>query len=123
MPFLPRLDYDRGVPVYRQIFDAVVAALVAGELQPEEPLPTIHELARALEVNPNTVARAYRELVQAGYLVATRGVGTFPAKRPRPRERERQSLLKAIAERALGDCARHGLAKDDLLAFLRGRPA
>ena len=125
MPFLPSLDYDRGVPVYRQIFDAVLLALARGELQPDEQLPTIHELARALEVNPNTVARAYRELEQAGHVTATRGLGTFPAKRPRPRprERERRSMLKAIAERALGDCARHGLGKDDLLDYLRGEPA
>ena len=123
MPFRPTLDYDRGVPVYRQIFDAVLLALAQGELRPDEQLPTIHELARALEVNPNTVARAYRELEQAGHVVATRGLGTFPAKRPRPRVRERQSALKAIAERALGDCARHGLGIGDLLDYLRGQTA
>jgi GntR family transcriptional regulator len=123
VPFQPRLDYDRGVPVYRQIFDAVLLALSRGELRTEEQLPTIHDLARALQVNPNTVARAYRELEQAGFVVAARGRGTFPAKRARPPEPKRQSLLKAIVERALGDCARHGLGKDDLLEYLRRQTA
>jgi|SRR5713101_1177330 len=115
----PALDYDRGVPVYRQIFEAVVLALARGELARHEPLPTIHELARALEVNPNTVARAYRELDQAGFIVAERGKGTFPAAVPRPPETVREGLLKTIVERALEECARHGLGQKDLVAYLR----
>jgi GntR family transcriptional regulator len=123
MPFQPQLDYDSGVPVYRQIVDAVVLALARGELQAEEQLPTIHELARALRVNPNTVARAYRELEQGHYVVAERGRGTFPARRTRPAEPKRQTLLKAIVDRALADCGRHGLRKDDLINYLRSETA
>jgi GntR family transcriptional regulator len=123
VPFVPRLDYDSGVPVYRQIFDTVVLALAKGELQPDDQLPTIHELARALGVNPNTVARAYRDLEQNGYVVAERGRGTFPAKRARPPVPKRDSLLKGIVERALGECARHGLGQGDLLEYLRRQTA
>jgi len=119
VPVVPRLDYDSGVPVYRQIFDAVVLALARGELQPEEQLPTIHDLARSLRINPNTVARAYRDLEQAQYVVAERGRGTFPARRPRPPKPTRESLLRSIAERALGECARFGLDQADLVEFLR----
>jgi DNA-binding transcriptional regulator YhcF (GntR family) len=74
-----RIDYDRGVPVYRQIYDAVIAALASGALASDEQLPTIHELAKQLKINPNTVARAYRDLDQDGYIVALRGRGTFPS--------------------------------------------
>lgn len=122
MPLLlTRLDYDRGVPVYRQIFEGVVLALGRGELARDEQLPTIHELARQLDVNPNTVARAYRDLEQAGYIVGERGRGTFPApegRRPKPAQ---QSVLKMIVERALGECALHGLGPDDLMQYLRRR--
>lgn len=79
MPLELDIDYDRGVPVYRQIYEAVITALASGALDREEQLPTIHELAHQLEINPNTVARAYRELEQAGHIVAHRGRGTFPA--------------------------------------------
>jgi GntR family transcriptional regulator len=113
------IDYDRGVPVYRQIFEGVVAALEGGAIKPDERLPTIHELADTLEVNPNTVARAYRDLEQAGYVVAERGRGTFPApQRPTP---DRPSLLEAIAERAFAEAARYGIGRAELAAFLRGR--
>jgi GntR family transcriptional regulator len=123
MPFQPQLDYDSGVPVYRQIVDSVILALARGALQPEEQLPTIHGLARALRVNPNTVARAYRELEQGNYVVAERGRGTFPARRARPAEPKRETLLKAIVDRALADCGRHGLAKADLIKYLRSETA
>ena len=72
-------------------------ALARQQLRPDEPLPTIHQLARELDVNPNTVARAYRELEQAGHVVGQRGRGTFPvplaaakAKGTRPRVRAAQ---------------------------------
>src|SRR5688500_11532870 len=105
---LPRvvLDYDSGVPVYRQIGDAVLGAIAQGMIGPEEKLPTIHQLASELGVNPNTVARAYRELEQAGHVVGERGRGTFPAAAPR-RQTSAQELRK-IATRALADCARQG---------------
>lgn len=120
---VPPLDYERGVPIYRQIFEAVVAALGRGELAADEQLPTIVQLARQLEVNPNTVARAYRDLEREGYLVAQRGRGTFPAPQPRPEGPDRHGLLRAIVERALGECARHGLGRDELLEFLKAQRA
>jgi DNA-binding transcriptional regulator YhcF (GntR family) len=50
MPLELALDYDRGVPVYRQIYEAVLSALASGELEKAEQLPTIHELAGAPEI-------------------------------------------------------------------------
>src|SRR5688572_5939379 len=98
MPLPPIvLDFDTGVPVYRQIKDAVVAALVRGDLAKDEQLPTIHELARALEVNPNTVARAYRELEASGHLVAERGKGTFPARKQPKAAKAAGALARIVA--------------------------
>ena len=116
-----RLDYDRGIPIYRQIYEAVVAALATGALDHGEQLPTIHELAARLEVNPNTVARAYGELERDGYIVGKRGVGTFPAPNGEdaagPAHRER--LLRGIFERAWAEAARHRIGIDELRAYFR----
>ena len=114
-----QLRYDAGVPVYRQICDAVLLALAHGELRRDEQLPTIHELARQLDVNPNTVVRAYQELERGGYVMAERGRGTFAAGATRPSKVTRESLLKTIVERALGECSRHGLDEEDLFEYLR----
>lgn len=113
------IDYDRGVPLYRQIYEGVAVALARGAFRRGERLPTIHELARQLEVNPNTVARAYRELERSGYLVGERGRGTFPAERTKPSPAMRENLLKRIVDQALTECSRVGLRQADLIDYLK----
>ena len=115
-----QIDYDRGIPVYRQIYEAVIAALASGSLARDEQLPTIHELAKQLEINPNTVARAYRDLDQDGYIVSQRGRGTFPA--PEPPEAEttaadKQRALRTIYDQAIGEAARHGISAADVVRY------
>ncbi|MFU8839902.1 MAG: GntR family transcriptional regulator [Nitriliruptoraceae bacterium] len=78
---LASLTVDAGgeTPPYAQIRDAIAGCAARGELRPGDRLPTVRALAVQLDVAPNTVARAYRELEQAG-MVETRGRhGTFLA--------------------------------------------
>src|SRR5215207_9212461 len=77
MAFAFRLDATSGVPTYRQLVDQVRHALLLGYLQDGDQLPTVREVATALVVNPNTVAKAYRELERAGLVNARAGQGTF----------------------------------------------
>jgi GntR family transcriptional regulator len=117
-----RIDYDRGVPVYRQIYDAVIAALASGALASDEQLPTIHELAKQLKINPNTVARAYRDLDQDGYIVALRGRGTFPSPDQPEHDTtaaEKQRALRAIYDHAVGEAARLGISGADVVRYFQ----
>jgi len=118
VPFDLVIDYDRGVPVYRQIFDAITAALASGALARDEQLPTIHELAKRLAINPNTVARAYRELDAAGFISLQRGRGTFPTGEP-PAPEDKNGLLRTIYDRAVAEAARHGIGAGELVRFFR----
>jgi len=117
MPLALHIDYDRGVPVYRQIYEAVTAALASGALSRDEQLPTIHELASQLAINPNTVARAYRDLDRDGYIVSQRGVGTFPSAERAPRAADKQRALRAIFDRAIVEAARHGISAVEVVRF------
>src|SRR5215813_317863 len=81
VPFSFRLDPNSGVPVYRQIIDQVQAGLAAGKLSRGDQLPTVRQVAVDLEINPNTVLRAYRELEIRGVLDTQQGTGTFIADR------------------------------------------
>src|SRR5512139_1905510 len=119
MPLDVRIDYDRGVPVYRQIYDAVTAALATGVLGRDEQLPTIHELAQRLAINPNTVARAYRELDQDGYIVSQRGRGTFPTDDRTSSAADRERALRSIFDRAIAEAARHGIAASDVIRYFQ----
>jgi DNA-binding transcriptional MocR family regulator len=62
-----KIDYRSGRPVYAQITDGVKALIYAGKLKTGFQLPTVRALASALDINPNTAARAYRELAFVPY--------------------------------------------------------
>lgn len=74
------LDPSSGVPAYLQIVQQVRQAVSLGVLGPGDQLPTIKEVVAALAINPNTVMKAYRELVLAGVVDGRRGQGTFVAR-------------------------------------------
>ena len=71
------LDLHSGTPVYRQIMDQVRGGIASGALAAGDQLPTVRQLAVDLEINPNTVVRAYRELELGGLLYTHQGTGTL----------------------------------------------
>jgi GntR family transcriptional regulator len=75
--FAFRLDSRSGVPTYLQLVEQVRRGLLLGYLHDGDRLPTVREVAAALVINPNTVAKSYRELERAGLATARAGQGTF----------------------------------------------
>ena len=75
--FAFRLDVRSGVPTYLQLVEQVRRGLLLGYLQDGDRLPPVREVAATLVVNPNTVAKAYRELERAGLVAPRAGQGTF----------------------------------------------
>ncbi len=74
-----KIDFHSGQPVYRQILNNFKSEIISGNLKAHEPIPSIRELARLLNVNPNTVARAFRELENEGLIYSRTGIGSFIA--------------------------------------------
>jgi len=70
-----------GVPIYLQLKEQIRHACETGALKPGDSLPPIRNLAESLVINPNTIARVYRELDQEGVLELRHGVGAFVATR------------------------------------------
>ncbi len=87
-------------PIYGQIADRVKFAVAAGVLRPGELVPSVRELSKQLVVNPNTVARAYRELQNEGLLEPVRGTGLQVAEGAV--ERCRQARSEFVRERIRG---------------------
>lgn len=77
-----RLNTHSGVPPYLQIVQQVKQALQVGILEPGDQLPTVKEVVAHVAINPNTVAKAYRELESLGLAEGRTGSGTFVRKRP-----------------------------------------
>lgn len=68
---------DSEVPIYRQLVTQVVLAILSGDLQPGERLPSTRELARRFRVHPNTISAGYRQLVREGWAEYRHGSGVF----------------------------------------------
>jgi GntR family transcriptional regulator len=71
------VDPHSGVPIYLQLIAVVKRSVALGVLVPGEQLPTVKQLATTLTVNPNTVARSYRELERDGVIETSPGRGSF----------------------------------------------
>jgi len=110
-----------GVPVYRQIIDQVMHGLAVGAHVDGDQLPTVRQLAVDLEINPNTVARAYRELEIRGVLDTHQGTGTFIRRgTPKPDDGERIRLLTQIVNDLLARAGAAGFTVQDVSEHLTG---
>src|ERR1700741_244049 len=74
-----RTNPSSGVPIYLQLMEQVKHAIETGALRPGDQLPGIRPLAEELVINPNTVAKAYRELEHEGVIELRHGAGAFVA--------------------------------------------
>ena len=95
-----RLENTSGIPVYRQIIDQVLTAISTGALTAGAQLPTVRQVAVDLEINPNTVVRAYRELEIRQVLMTQQGMGTFitPRKIKKDEADHGRRLTRFVAE-------------------------
>ena len=114
------IDQKSGVPLYRQIIESVKFAIARGDLTPGDKLPTVRQLAVDLEVNPNTVIRAYREMELGGVLDTQQGSGTFVThERPEIDALERRRMLDQILTELLARASGYGFSLDEVLDGLR----
>ena len=72
-----RINIDVSMPIYQQIIDEIKRAVARGDLKPGDKLPSHRDMAKEIQVNPNTVQRAYREMEQEKLVATLRGQGTF----------------------------------------------
>jgi GntR family transcriptional regulator len=110
------------VPIYEQVKKEIRRLVALGALKPDESLPSIRDLAGDLVVNPNTVARAYRELEQDGLIYTQKGRGSFVAGRDGPRaEKAREALLGQTFDQAIDEARKFGLGPAEILKLVERR--
>ena len=113
------IDPSNGIAIYDQIVRQVTYAIAAEAIKPGEKAPSVRELARLLAVNPNTTARALRELQSRGVLEAIRGEGLQVTSEAPDRCRdERRRLIQRRIREALVEGRRSQLALPDLRAMV-----
>jgi GntR family transcriptional regulator len=111
-----------GVPIYQQIVNQVKYLVAAGRLEPGQELPPIRVLAEQLLINPNTVARAYRELESAGVVEKRRTAGTYVSEAGSPlARRERLKILTDRVDALLAESRQLGIGIDQVVELIRRR--
>jgi GntR family transcriptional regulator len=111
-----------GVPIYLQIVNQVKYLAASGRLAPGEELPPIRSLAESLLINPNTVARAYRELETAGVVVKRSTAGTYISDNGSPlAQAERVKILTRRADALLAEAWHMQISTDEVIQLIRQR--
>jgi DNA-binding transcriptional regulator YhcF (GntR family) len=111
-----------GAPIYEQVVNQVKRLVASGRLSAGEELPAIRVLAEQLLVNPNTIARAYRELEVAGIVVKRRTAGTFISKEGiKLSRKDRLELLSEKVDSLLIEADQLDISPEDLCDLINKR--
>lgn len=117
---LDSVNIYSSVAVYVQIENQVQFAIASGELKADDQLPTVHVLAERLKMNPNTVAKAYRDLEVMGYLYTRRGVGVFINKGVDAKCREEcHKRITARLYEVTAEAKAAGVTKQDIMTIVK----
>jgi GntR family transcriptional regulator len=109
------VDPSNGIAIYDQIVRQVKFAVASDALKPGNLVPSVRELARDLTVNPNTVARAYRELQADNVLQPLRGTGLeITSAAPKKCLADRATLIRSRLRSVLAEARQSGLAADEI---------
>ena len=119
------IEFSSGIPVYRQIINLVYSEIGAGNLREGDRLPTIKQLTERFKVNPNTVAKAYRELDLKGVIQSRRGDGSFVSALtggPLPMtDKQKKAKLDEIFGRIVAEARSCGITEEEIMAHMAER--
>ena len=109
------VNIHSSVAVYMQIENEVMFAIAAGKLKPGDQLPSVRELSERVEVNPNTVGKAYRDLETMGLVYTRRGMGVYINEGVRARcQKDCQELLAKRTYEVVQEAKSAGMTKKAL---------
>jgi GntR family transcriptional regulator len=116
LPF--SIELKPGLPLAEQVIFAVKKAVVAGQLKPGQPFPSVRMVSQELRINPNTAHKIVAALVAEGVLLTTPAVGSVVAERAAGDRAARAELLGADLERVVVEAKKMGLTLDEVQAGL-----
>ena len=109
-----KIDFHSKEPLYYQIEEQIKYLISSGQAKPGDQLPPVREMAEALEINFNTIARVYRRLDQQGYVSSQHGRGSYVLDREVPVEAERREAFAYLTEHFVSQSLALGMRKDEI---------
>ena len=120
-PTFLRPNPSSGVPIYLQLIERVKHAIETGALRAGEQLPGIRPLAERLVINPNTVAKAYRELEHEGVIELRHGAGAFVSDDARKQATGKVRAGQAIVAATVARLRARGLVDEEIRRLFEAR--
>ena len=115
-----RVSTNDGIPIYLQIINQIKYMVASGRLEPGDKLPPVRKLAEQLLVNPNTVARAYRELEAANVLNTRQGSGVFVSDGVSPlAKREQKKILRERIDLLLAEAKQMNISMETVIELIQ----
>lgn len=108
------VDFHSKEPLYYQIEEQIKFLIASGDAKPGDQLPTVRDLAEALEINFNTIARVYRRLDQQGYVSSQRGRGCYVLDRKIPVREERRKRFEQLTQNYVNQSLELGIEKYEI---------
>lgn len=114
-----RLDPTDAVPLWKQLEDGLRRLVASGQLARGAGVPSVREMAQTLQVNPSTVVRAYKSLVEAGIFEARPGLGTLVSEKSTADPRDVRAALESGADRFADLAASLEIPAEEAVSALR----
>jgi len=115
---LLNVNPSSGEPIYRQLHDQIVRLIVGGQLQAEDVLPSVRQMAEFLAVNPMTVSRAVQQLVDQGWIERRRGQPSIVAARNHADDTSGGSLMQPKIDDLVTQAQQLGVELDELQTLI-----
>jgi len=114
-----KIEFNTSKPIYEQVIDEIKRQIARGEIEPNDKLPSQRELAEEIEVNPNTVQRAYREMENQNLVETKRGRGTFVKDDDKVIKDINQQLAHSAVKRFIDEMSAINYQQKEMIELLK----
>ena len=116
------MKYDADIPIYVQIIEKIKNDILNGILVPGEKLPSIQDMAVTMEVNQNTISRAYKDCESLGIIETKRGIGSFVIEDQALIDQLRTEKGRLIIQAFIHDLEALGYSRDQIIDLVKNTP-
>lgn len=114
-----KIDFDASKPIYEQVIDGIKKQIARGEIEPGDKLPSQRDMAQEIQVNPNTIQRAYREMELLDLVETKRGRGTFIKDDDKVIKEINEQMAHAAVKRFIDEMISIGFEKQEVINLLK----
>lgn len=113
------IDFNASKPIYEQVIAEIKKQIARGEIKPGDKLPSQRELAKDIQVNPNTIQRAYREMELLDLVETKRGRGTFIKDDDKVIKEINKQMAHTAVQRFIDEMVSIGFEKEEVINLLK----